>query len=355
MKNLSFTKNYILKSKKRIKRNIEIAYFYEMLASDFDDIHLVEKGNRVARCLNYIDYDYYRFQAVKDVKRVNACKDLFCNNCQHKLGLKRFSKYAPFLNDLSDTFDLYHITFTVPNVDGFELKSTLDKMYKKFPYIIRYFKLLIKAKGFDFSQFGFAGAVRSLEITVKNRNGRIEYHPHFHCIFLLKKDLNLGGINYNVYSYKKNKTDAISFSDFEIFLQKLWKLIFIGKRFTKDNFDDFELGYSCVAQRAKKDDIKEVFKYTVEGIFKEDFDLNYEIFAVLYNALHKRKIIQGYGILHSFKFDVTSDDDLIKGYDEYIKQLNYLETPIYSCMKFDDILVDMENGIQFISKYRKDE
>ena len=355
MKDLLFTKNYIIKSKKRILRNSEIAVYYERLSQDFDEYALVEKANRVANCLKYIDCDYYRFQGVKDVKRVNACGDIFCNNCQNRLGNKRFNKYAPFLTKLSDVFDLYHITFTIPNVNSYELKGALEKMYKKFPYIIRYFKGIQKAKGFDFSQFGFVGAVRNLEITVKNKNGKTEYHPHFHCIFLLRKDLDMSGVNYNVYSYKRNKNEVTAFSDFEIFLQKFWKLIYTGKKFTKENFESFDLGYSCIAQKASKEDIKEVFKYTVEGIFKDDFELSYNIFATLYNALHRRKIIQGYGILNKFKFDVNSDDDKIDRYIKVVEDLNTVEKPIFHVMKFDNVLSEMESGIRFISKYRKDE
>ncbi len=355
MKDLSFTKNYIVKSKKRILRNSEIALYYERLSQDFDEFSLVEKANRISNCLSYVDFDYYRFQSVKDVKRVNACKDLFCNNCQHKLGIKRFNKYAPFLTELSELYDLYHITFTVPNVDSYELKNTLVIMYSKFAYVNQYFQCKRKAKDFDFSQFGFVGAVRNLEITVKNKNGKTEYHPHFHCIFLLRKDLDMSGVNYNVYSYKRNKNEVTAFSDFEIFLQKFWKLIYTGKKFTKENFDSFDLGYSCIAQKASKEDIKEVFKYTVEGIFKDDFELSYNIFATLYNALHRRKIIQGYGILNKFKFDINSDDDLINGYEEFIKKLQFTEKPIFGTMKFDKILDEMDSGMQFISKYRKDD
>ena len=41
--------------------------------------------------------------------------------------------------------------------------------------------------GVDFAQYGFVGAIRSFEIVISPT----EYHPHLHCLFLMKKGLNL--------------------------------------------------------------------------------------------------------------------------------------------------------------------
>ena len=96
------------KSSDRIKYNYKISEYYDMLSDDFSDSlsypYLIptfkNRSSSVLNCLNYIDLDYYRLQAVKDVKRVNLCRDLFCQNCQYGLSMDRQAKYLPYIKEL---------------------------------------------------------------------------------------------------------------------------------------------------------------------------------------------------------------------------------------------------------------
>lgn len=353
MNNLRFDKDFIKQSKNRIINNRTIANYYRQKSLYENDDVLFNRAKKMELCLKYWDVDYFRFQAVKDVKRVNLCQDLFCKNCQHNLALKRFSKYSPVLEDLSKNYNLYHITFTVPNTSGIMLKSTIDKMYSKFVYINRYFNSDKKSRTFDFTQFGFVGAVRSLEITFDTKNNEISYHPHFHCIFVFKNDLDLKKINYNKFSFSNKSEDVKAFSNFEIFLQKMWYLLYNDIRFNAKNFNDLKMGYSCSADKCKVGQYHEVFKYALGGVFKKGFELDYDVFSYLLNALYRRKIIQGYGILNRFKFDLENDNEIIYEYFAFRQSLEEFEKPVREVVDLQRVEVELDNGISYISKFKK--
>lgn len=91
-------------------------------------------------------------------------------------------------------------------------------MYKSFAKFI----LLFRRKGrknlfLKLPTYGYQGCIRSLEITYSNDTHL--YHPHFHCIFVLKKDLFFDPCIVNT------EDDVISQeADYEYlrYIEKLW-------------------------------------------------------------------------------------------------------------------------------------
>ncbi len=334
---------------RRTKRNELIAEYHEQLAEDIEENRiggyfssetLRNVADRVRKCCRYWDLDHFPFQGVKDLIRTNCCKNRFCDNCQNKISLERERKFAPVLDDLAKSYDIYHIVFTVPNVYGDELLPCVDRMYKSFAYLNRYFSGLKTVNGINFYKYGYVGAVRALEITKNRVEGT--FHPHFHCLFILRKGLKLDKGRKHVNRFSFNNPDIKKphhkmeygmperyFSDFEILLQKIWRLLFDGVRVKQKNILALKEGYSVICDNAAGK-YKEVFKYATKGIFKEG-DENalggYHDFLPLFYALHGRRLIQGYKILNGFDFeDLTQDADA--AYKEVRERLEEFEKPL---------------------------
>lgn len=355
MGKFTLDKSSLKKSLDKVDNNGLIADFYDWLGSVTDDPVLETKAKRMRLCLRYIDSDFYRFQNVKNITRVNKCRDIFCQNCQSQLAKERFFRYVPFLDSLRSDYDLYHITFTVGNVYGEELKSAVKKMYEKFVYIVQYFDGRRKSRFMDFSQFGFAGCVRSFEITIKMHNGKPWYHPHFHCLFVLKKDLDLKKVFYNCFSHSYKSERLRSYSRLEILLQNFWYLTYNGLPFTEKNFDEISRGYSCTADKCRESDYHEVFKYAVGNMFRKVNSslLTREVLNDIYVTLYRRKIIQGYGILKKFTFESEDDIKYMEEYYEEIRRLRDLEKPVAVSQTIYEVLDDMDRNVRFISKNNK--
>ena len=330
------------KVSRRIKKNETIGEYYMQLYDETEDETLPRRADRVKNCCKLWDVDYYRFQGVKDIKRTNLCNDRFCDNCGNTQAIQRENKYAPFLDALTRLYDIYHIVFTWPNVTAEELLPSVDNAYKQFAYIIRLFFGHNKIKGVSFEGYGFLGAVRALEITKNKYDGT--FHPHFHCLFILKKGLRLDQRRKHVNSFSFNNPDIKKshkrreygqperyFSDFEILLQKVWYLRVNNIKVTRDSITNLKEGYSVICDNAEGK-YHEVFKYATKGILKEGDESalhGYNDFVPLFYTLYRRKLIQGYGLLNKYKFDITIELDA-KADEEYnriIDVLRELETP----------------------------
>lgn len=341
-------KNKIKKSARKVQGNDVIAEYYKEL---FEETGFAEnKAEAVKSCLKVWDVDYYRLQKVKDVLRVNLCHDKFCPNCQNLVSLRRYAKYKPVLDKLLENYSIYHVVFTVPNCSAVKLNVTLKNMYSKFVYVVQYMQGKRKVKNIDFKKYGFVGAVRSLEITIS----KTDFHPHFHCLFVLKKDFQEKRKYINDYSYNNGKLKR-KFTDFEILLQKCWYLFYNGQKLTKKAFDELPLGYSVIAEKTNGN-YKEIFKYATKGLYDPktgSFEYSYDVFKTLYNALHRRKIIQGYGILNKLTFeDELSKEEKDNLYLEIKKKLQEIEDPFRQYIALSELCkeFDERDDITYISK-----
>ena len=354
------------KVSRRIRRNETIAGYYEQLYEETDDETLPRIARNMRDCCKLWDLDYYRFQGVKDVLRTNLCHNRFCDNCQNALSIQRERKYAPFLDALARHYDIYHIVFTWRNAYSYELRSSVDNAYKQFAYIIRLFTGNTKIKGISFEGYGFLGAVRALEITKNDKDGT--FHPHFHCLFILRKGLKLDRNRRHVNSYSFSNPDVKRthrkreygaperyFSDFEILLQKIWRLRLDGVKVTRDSISNLKEGYSVICDNAEGR-YKEVFKYATKGIFKEGEEnavRGYGDFVPLVHTLYRRKMIQGYGLLNKYKFEMTIEQDAKtdEAYQRIIDVLRELEKPERVFEYLGEIQKELEtNNVTYISR-----
>jgi plasmid rolling circle replication initiator protein Rep len=310
-----------------------------------------EKANRIRTCGKCHEYDEFAKQGYRDLQRIYYCKDKFCQHCQKIKALSRLKKFAPILDDASDKYDLYHIALTVPNCNGDMLKDRIDRLFGSLRRLTRYLTGDAKIKGVDFLQYGFAGAVRSLETTYsyKNRATGKEYHPHLHCVVALKKDLDLEKHNRNKFSLS-HKTDEIRlFSDLEILIQKVWFLLNDtegGKRVNLQNIENVKDGYTCVIDKINDNSYYEVFKY-VNKVYGEDKErLRYSQFKTLTAVLKNRRVIQGSGIFYKIQsFDDEIDESFTNARDTVRAYLLQTEQPYKRFSGLEEVFDDMTKDI----------
>ena len=369
---------------RRTKFNSTLAVFYERLAEDNEKVYYDSFGEHVEKyepdrrymntaknlrfCGRVVKVDHYRLQGIKDILEIRLCHNRFCDNCQSAMAYQRFLRFSPVLDELARVYDLYHVIFTVPNPLKVDLKKCIDLIYNKFRHLIRIFTGDVKIKGFSFEPFGFFGGIRALEITTSD-DGR-SFHPHLHCIFALKKGLQLdeNRKNVNTYSFSNEHIKRIHkkhkpgepfdyFSDFEILLQKIWRLLIDGEKITLDNISRLPLGYSVKCRNANGA-YKEVFKYATKGLFSQPkenavvdgdaFDMaviaeltereQEKDFRILEAALKGRKVVQGYGALYHLKLDGEIDQSANgdEDYKKMVAELRNLETPEQFVEYFND-------------------
>lgn len=323
--------------------NVYAGYYTELAAlakidNDYDKANYYEKKARGIRfCNKHMTFDHFEKLGAKGYKRTYHCRDRFCPICAKKLADNRAYQFKKHLDAAAEQYNLYHFTFTMTNCRGLVapwkisdkqqnmlcLKDNVKLMSKCFQKVIRYLSGNAKIRGIDFSQYGYAGAIRSLEITYYIDQ---TYHPHYHVILAMKKGLELPGENYNDYSWDYIKKEYLPFTDFEILIQKIWYLVLNGKKITKEAIDGIKQGYSCRIRLLGKDDYHQTFKYTIKP--DDETKMTFEIFRDLQEALYGMRSIQGYGCFHNLKIaeDIREEVDPIV--DEFMNKLCEIEKPV---------------------------
>lgn len=342
---------YFKDLKQHTIKNYQIAEFYDNLYNESGDYTFYNKSHAIDVCCKWWDVDYFRLQNVKDVKRVNLCRDKFCFNCQSMLAIKRQSKFSPILDHFRKDYMVVHMVVTVPNCEPEYLLPLLDKMYKKFPYMMKYFKGQKKVSGINFTKYGYGACVRGLEVTYNTDTGT--FHPHFHCMVLFRKDLDLTPKYINSFSYDNGQL-LRKFSDLEILLQKVWFILMNDCTVTEKSINQLREGYSVTCQDSQGY-YHECFKYACKGAFDESkgaFLYKEPTFRVLYQALKNRRMIQGYGLLHNFN-DLDGeilDDEVNEEYNQVIAKLRQIEEPILYIESLDEVIERCGFGCRYISK-----
>ena len=338
--------------------------YFERLRSDIADRSLVLRyatisddglehlQHNVTNCNSYWDWDVHFQAGAMELKRMNNCHSRYCPNCQKLIqGTRLGNFYAPIMRTATkEGVKLYMATFTVPNPPLQDLRFTLDVMREAFAKLIMFLDGRESLRGYDFSAWGYRAAVCSFECTYNNQT--FTGHPHFHAVFALSDTLDNVKKHVNDYSVKYGVVVDL-FSDNEIFLQKLWRLLvdritvrrilqaeqdfkqrkhiagfkqrlaelkatrmdfgqtpFLtveditrkkksgqikAQRIRLQEIYDLDIGYSVQLEPVDGDNFKQAFKYAFKLINdKHDF-LTYDVFAAFFDQFFKKHTIQGYG------------------------------------------------------------
>lgn len=347
--NLTFSARSVESVLDKRRYNEIYAEYYHRLFLDTGDNVYFNTAESIGKCYLTWFVDSYNFQSVRDVKNISLCHSKFCSNCQSLLQAVRFHNYLPILRDLIGNYDLYHLTLTVPNVPCVPglLSDQISVFMNSFRYLSRLLQLNTKIKNIDFAQYGYMGAIRSLEITIKSDG----FHPHFHCLLVLKKGLNMEKKHINKFSFDHGELKR-KFSDFEILIQKVWYLIYNKKQVKKDVIDKLSLGYSCTCDLCEgEEDYKEVFKYVTKLTKEDGAIMTYEQFRELVRALYKRRGVQSYGCLYNVLTETEEDKEIDRLYKTIVGQLQFLEKPVPTSIVLNTVGKEIfQSDVKYISK-----
>lgn len=313
-------------------------HLYKSVGKGYDDYKntLINKIINIDVCNKFWVLDKYKNHLIKDLISQNLCRDKFCSNCKKVKQSARMAKYNDELGLYKDK--LYHLTLTIPNVEGLKLRQAIKHMAKCFKYLTEYLRGSRKTKDIDFLSWGYEGAVRSLEVTFKDDS----YHPHYHVALVLNDDVLSKKDIENTYSYNyRSGTPELKrlFSKEEVLIQKVWYLLINKVRVNKKNIDLLDLGYSCSMDKFKEDNYTELFKYMTKEVNEEGYIFTYDNFKILYYSLYNVKQIQGYGCLYRIKDNIDLEEfELL--YREFIESLRQKEKASRVLQTPEDLLLD---------------
>ena len=383
----------IVDAENRTAYNVIVSEYLFRLHEEYSKWNYLSESQRLFDCSKKWLIDNYPKFNISDVRFVSHCRSKWCLHCQKLRQASRLARFEPLLTETAERYDLYHIVLTVPNVPGVKLKAICKKVLPQaFKRLVRIFRSKDKIKGLDMSRYGFHAALRSMEITYKDKYLKdvsvvTSYHPHLHCIFALKKGLDFEKVHENDFSYDYGTLKTL-YSDFEIMLQKLWRLIvdseldaaynpvamtdalgdplpkshpnygkFVEKPKKKNKKDGavtlkalnaLEQGYSCKADLIEHDeednrkDFLEVFKYACKCTSEDARLFIYEQFKWLYFALENVHVMQGYGAWARVKCD-EEDESLGEFYKIFISYLRQRDIPIPQVLNLADVKKHIED------------
>lgn len=308
---MEFTNEVLQKMESKQEFNKTVSgYFYRLYSEEGSQLKYLNLSQNVKDCCNCWVWDAYHINRILDLQKLNRCKNRFCSNCR-KFDLSRalHNLDLPFRDLILHGYYPYLLTLTVPNCQGVDLNSVLDDMQKAYKKFWNWYTCDNK-KGYCNRFIKFSGAVRCLEITYNEITGM--YHPHYH-ILVFSEDYNFLDFEKKYQGEYSNKRKSYNmYSDLDMQIRQLWTIACTNKTL-KDlkNLDEF---YVCDIREMDDKGMYEVLKYAVK-----DTDIkNYYVFKDLYFGLYKRRIRQGYGLLHNVKLELESEGKK-QNLEEYIK------------------------------------
>lgn len=278
------------RDKKMANESLALAY------SRFDK----NKAERLVTCSTFLQFKVYS-NGVKKLSSMNSCHVRLCPICSWRRSLKVYSNIRQATDYLTKKYKRRYVlvTLTVPNCPAENLSEVIDRLFKGF----NRFNQLKSIKT------AFTGFYRALEVT-RNCNPKSPfygtYHPHFHCLF----------------SVKKSYFNSRYYIDYETIV-KLWE-----KSMRRNELDGLwyrvppaGLPWQCDVRKVRGDLAKscaEVAKYTVKSsdiIVPEDIEVTSEVAETLDKALERRRLVSYGGEFaearRALKLDDEENGDLV--------------------------------------------
>lgn len=335
--------------KKKLYNERYSVYYKKMFVKYGNQVYS-KRSDRINRCLDLFIYDKYEMNKILDLQKVNRCNiNRFCPNCKLLSQRKYYFATKPEFDRLTDEgYNLYFLTLTRKNVKAEDLRDTIDFMNKNFKKLFNKFNQPIGTgfNGLKDRLIKIEGALKTLEITYNQTTN--EYHPHFHVLLILEKDLDKRYLKKYIKGRYSYKTNSVNYhSEFEMQLMKVWSLLDSNKRINKNNLnnlpdspstDDNSLLKVIDLRPFDSKGYLELLKYTV----KDTDSLIPEVFETFVITLENKRIRQTYGNLFNF----ADSDELDCGeYEELFLDIEENPEPLK--------IRDIENLYTIYSEYKK--
>jgi hypothetical protein len=266
------------------------------------------RWKRMENCNRFWTTETYEASRVKLLLQTFLCRDKFCLNCKRVKRMVMEKRFMPYMEQYKER--LYHMTLTVPACTAENLKPTIKHMATCFKTLVNYLYGSKKLNGLDFTQYGFEGCIRTLEITYKGDN----YRPHYHVATVFT---DLANVDKKRISNKFSMSGNLLFSEFEAIIQRVWWLLINRQRLTRENIyaetaeDD---RYSCTVEKFRPEDYLQLLGYMTKIRSEDNEYMEYENFKTLFHALDRVRQVQGYGVFYNVK---AAEDSPEFSADEY--------------------------------------
>lgn len=233
---------------------------------------------KMIECGTFVEYD----TVDNRISNANFCRQRCCPMCQKRRSLEMYSRLKRNTEQMFG-YELLHVVLTCRNCSSFELSDRISQM------------IVASRKLFNMSRVkqGFKGVARFIEVTYNSKSD--DYHPHFHCLVLVKPSY------FKSRYYIKNEL-----------LEKLWS----------DCMNEDCLTYS---EKADKNCIAEVAKYCVKPFYYDGIDKNIKPFTIIYDALRNRRLFQLFGefkkfdkIFKALEVDEPADFEIINPIKKFV-------------------------------------
>ena len=167
----------------------------EIVAEKNDTIYTDKIVERVENCSQYLTFAKEDEESPFRLQKAYYCNNRLCYTCNALKARKIYQKVLRLMDNMMwdnpKGIKYMHVSLTVKNVEGKDIRSTFDKMGKAWSSIVDQAKR--KHKKYKFEGLrklseNYLGYFRSYEVTY-NPNKKT-YHPHIHAIFALRNDDN---------------------------------------------------------------------------------------------------------------------------------------------------------------------
>lgn len=269
-----------------------IIQFLRQLSHETNNVKYANIAKKIKNCPFFT-----KKQIQGKIKTVpNYCGNTFCPTCIKKKRIKGITTYYNIAKKISKYTYFKNIIFKIPDIDQSKVKDTLDKATDAFAHLIRFFEGSKKIKHFNLSSLGYLGAIKILNFTNNNDYAQIEINT----LFFFNKPLNYQKDIKNSFS----ENDTMLFSKFECLLQRIWCLLMMNVKVTKENIINIE-----TRTNGRYIDGFLVYENSLTSIEHYFYNFNqiqfhdYKTFKSFYFALENKKKYTAYGIIKSQQKD----------------------------------------------------
>lgn len=167
----------------------------EIVASKSDTIYTEKLVERIENCSQYLTFAKEKKEESFKLQKAYYCNNRLCYTCNALKARKTYQRVLRLVDDMiwdnPNGIKFMHVSLTVKNVDGEEIRNTFEKMGKAWSQMVDQAKRKHKKyayEGLKKLSENYLGYFRSYEVTYNSN--RKSYHPHIHAIFALKNDDN---------------------------------------------------------------------------------------------------------------------------------------------------------------------
>src|SRR5574344_1522307 len=270
-----------------------VAKLMQEIVADGDKTYTRTQSERFNNCSSILTFAKEKNDSPMKLYKAYYCGNKFCYTCNAIKSRKVYQQILHIVDNMlwdnPNKIEFMHVSFTLKNIDGNDIKNTLKKMQYAWNLIMEQIKKQYSSyqlKPMNKLARLYLGAFRSMEITYNSKSKT--YHPHIHALFAMKKS-NM----------------VMTSNDWQILWKHYMKLNYVPvmDSFAISNFNNFDICQS----------VANIAKYIAKGINIDFRKLPKEeakqVLIVLGKELKRAKSILYSGIFDKYRKTMLDDEE----------------------------------------------